>query len=80
MINYTENTILSMEERILLASFEETDSKKCVEAIDRLSMTIPLTDEMFPILMDLRYKLRYGNVNIEKEIENIPDDEDITES
>lgn len=74
-----ENTVLSVEERILLASLEETDVKKCIKEIDKLAMTVPFTDETFAMLMDVRYKLRNGYVNIAREIENIPDDEDHNE-
>lgn len=74
-MNYTENTVLSVEERILLASLEETDTDKCIGEIEKFSMTIPFTDETFPLLMSLRYKLKHGYVNIEREIESIPDEE-----
>lgn len=73
-MNYTENTVLSVEERILLASLEETDTNRCIAEIEKFAMTIPFTDETFPLLMNLRYKLKHSYVDIEKEIENIPDD------
>lgn len=73
-MNYTENTALSVEERILLASLEETDTDKCIAEIEKFAMTIPFTDETFTLLMNIRYKLKHGYVDIEKEIENIPDD------
>lgn len=73
-MNYTENTVLSVEERILLASLEETDTNRCIAEIEKFAMTIPFTDETFPLLMNLRYKLKHDYVDIKKEIENIPDD------
>lgn len=73
-MNYTENTVLSVEERILLASLEETDTDRCIAEIERFAMTIPFTDETFALLMNLRYKLKHSYVNIQREIENIPDD------
>ncbi len=78
-MNNIENTVLSVEERILLSSLEETDTDKCIEKIDKFAMTIPFTDEMFTQLMTLRYKLKHGYVDIAREIENIPDDEDNSE-
>lgn len=73
-MNYTENTALSVEERILLASLEETDTDKCIAEIEKFAMTIPFTDETFTLLMNIRYKLKHGYVDIEEEIGNIPDD------
>lgn len=59
-MNYTENTVLSVEERILLVSLEETDTDRYIAEIERFAMTIPFTDETFPLLMNLRYKLKHG--------------------
>lgn len=79
-MNYTENSVLSVEEKILLSSLEETDTDKCIKEIDRFAMTVPFTDETFAMLMILRFKLKYGNVNIAEEISSIPDDEDFSET
>ncbi|MCM1524043.1 MAG: hypothetical protein NC120_06255 [Ruminococcus sp.] len=79
-MNYTENSVLSIEEKILLSSLEETDTDKCIKEIDRFAMTVPFTDETFAMLMILRFKLKHGNVNIAEEISSIHDDEDFSET
>lgn len=68
-----ENSVLSIEERILLSSLGEETPDKCIEEIDKLISGVTLTDESYPILRHLRYKLEHFPINILSEIATVVD-------
>lgn len=70
-MNKIENSVLSIEERILLASFEEQTVDRCIDEIDNLALTVPNDDESLPDLMQLRYKLLHFPINILSEIATV---------
>lgn len=66
-----ENSVLSIEERILLSSLDQETADKCIEEIDKLISAVTLTDESYPVLTHLRYKLEHFPINIRSEIATV---------
>ena len=71
-----DNSRLTIDERILLESLEETETHKALNELDNLLMYIPIDEESYDIAISLRDKLSNGHINIEQELKNLPDDDE----
>ena len=70
------NSVLTMDELILLSSLEETDTEKALSELDNVIGFVPSDDESFPTILSLRDKLMNDYINISEELKALPDDEE----
>ena len=76
-MDFVNNSYLTIDEKILLESLEETDTSKALGELENLIAFVPTDDESYLTLLALRDKLRTGHINIEQELENLPDEDEV---
>ena len=75
-MDFVNNSYLTIEEKILLESLEETETASALLELEKLIGYVPSDDESYLTLLALRDKLRTGHINIVQELDNIPDEKD----
>ena len=75
-VNYVYNSVLTLEEKILLQSLEETDTTLALRELDHLMMFVSTDTEGYEVIASLNEKLRKEHINITEELKEL-DDEDM---
>ena len=78
-MDFTNNSYLTTEEKILLESLEETNTDNALSELEKFLMFVPTDNDSYNIAISLREKLINYHINIEQELEYLPDDDEITD-
>lgn len=76
-MNILHNSILTVEEQVLLYSLDGKTTKECIEETEYLISVTSVDDDIYPTIVSLFNKLIHGYLDIEKETEFLPDNDDV---
>lgn len=74
-VNYVYNSVLTLEEKILLQSLEETDTTLALRELDHLMMFVSTDTEGYEVIASLNEKLRKEHINITEELKELEDED-----
>ncbi|HOC34608.1 MAG TPA: hypothetical protein PLH98_13340 [Ruminococcus flavefaciens] len=74
-VNYVYNSVLTLEEKILLQSLEETDTTLALRELEHLMMFVSTDTEGYEVIASLNEKLRKEHINITEELKELEDED-----
>jgi|GEM_PF-4056274 len=74
-VNYVYNSVLTLEEKILLQSLEETDTTLALRELEHLMMFVSTDTEGYEVIASLNEKLRKEHINIAEELKELEDED-----
>ena len=74
-VNYVYNSVLTLEEKILLQSLEETDTTLAQRELEHLMMFVSTDTEGYEVIASLNEKLRKEHINITEELKELEDED-----
>ena len=74
-VNYIYNSVLTLEEKILLQSLEETDTTLALRELEHLMMFVSTDTEGYEVIASLNEKLRKEHINITEELKELEDED-----
>lgn len=74
-VNYVYNSVLTLEEKILLQSLEETDTTLALRELEHLMMFVSIDTEGYEVIASLNEKLRKEHINITEELKELEDED-----
>ncbi len=74
-VNYVYNSVLTLEEKILLQSLEETDTTLALRELEHLMMFVSTDTDGYEVIASLNEKLRKEHINITEELKELEDED-----
>ena len=74
-VNYAYNSVLTLEEKILLQSLEETDTTLALRELEHLMMFVSTDTEGYEVIASLNEKTRKEHINITEELKELEDED-----
>lgn len=74
-VNYVYNSVLTLEEKILLQSLEKTDTTLALRELEHLMMFVSTDTEGYEVIASLNEKLRKEHINITEELKELEDED-----
>ena len=74
-VNYVYNSVLTLEEKILLQSLEETDTTLALRELEHLMMFVLTDTDGYEVIASLNEKLRKEHINITEELKELEDED-----
>ena len=74
-VNYVYNSVLTLEEKILLQSLQETDTTLALRELEHLMMFVSTDTDGYEVIASLNEKLRKEHINITEELKELEDED-----
>ena len=74
-VNYVYNSVLTLEEKILLQSLEQTDTTLALRELEHLMMFVSTDTDGYEVIASLNEKLRKEHINITEELKELEDED-----